>query len=350
MEGLREEEEAVTARARTPAWRGRARALAIAPGLAMALALAGAAGDARADDQQQAEELFERGRKLMQSSGTLDEACRTLQESLRLWDRGDTVLNLAECHRRQGKTATAWAEFDKAINHGTKVHFPEAVETAKQLRDMLAAKLSTLTVTVPPAVAALDEITVEVGGNPFPRERWNTAFVIDPGPLKVSAHAKGHKPFEARVEIGASKDTKTVVVALEAEPPPPPPTPPPVLAPVVKPAPRPVWPWVVGGAGLVLGAAAIGSEVVSVAAGNELNTKCGADRKHCQPGYDFNPARTRELVGFGLFVGLGAASLLALGTAGVGLGVSWRGQATTPATPGASLVVSPTSIAVRSSF
>ncbi len=189
--------------------------------LAVAAALALAAPSARADDQPEAVKLFDKGRALMQSAATLDEGCRTLEESLKLWDRGDTVLNLALCHRRQGKTATAWTEFDKALSHGTKVGFPEAIEEAKKQRAELAAILSKLTVTVPPATAALEGLTVEISGKPWPRERWNVAFVIDPGPVRVRARAKGYKPFEVQVEIGPDKDEKTVSVLLEVEPPPP---------------------------------------------------------------------------------------------------------------------------------
>src|SRR5262249_7209609 len=155
----------------------------------------------------------------MQHASTLAEGCRTLEESLKLWDRGDTVLNLALCHRRQGKTATAWAEFDRALNHGTKVGFPEAIEEAKRQRAALEAILSRLTITVPPATVALEGLVVEVDGAPLERTRWNTAFVRDPGPVRVRARAKGHKPFEAQVEIGANKDAKSVVVVLEVEPP-----------------------------------------------------------------------------------------------------------------------------------
>jgi len=309
---------------------------------ACCLALISAAGEARADEQQKAEELFERGRKLMQSAATLDEACRTLAESLKHMDRGDTVLNLAECHRRQGKTATAWAEFDRALSHGSKVGFPEAIQAATQLRNTLATKLSRLTVTIPAPTAALAGLTVEVGGNPWPRERWNTASVIDPGPVQIRANARGYKPFEVGVEIGAEKDAKAVVVVLEAEPPPPPPPPPP--APIAKPA-RPLWPWLVGGAGVALGAAAIGAEIVAVGAHDELDTRCGPARQSCPRGYDFGPARTRELVGYGLFVGLGTTGVLALGAAGVGFGLSSPAQ-----TRGPSLVFSPTTIAVRSTF
>lgn len=311
---------------------------------ACGLALISAAVDARADDQQKAEELFERGRKLMQGATTLDEACRTLEESLKQMDRGDTVLNLAECHRRQGKTATAWAEFDRALSYGSKVGFPAAIEAATQLRNGLAKKLSRLTVTVPAPTAALADLTVEVGGKPWPRERWNTDSVIDPGPVEIKANAKGYKPFEVGVEIGADKDAKTVVVVLEIEPPPPTPPPPPPPAPIARPA-RPLWPWLVGGAGVALGAAAIGAEIAAMGARDELDMECRPGRQSCKPGYDFGPARTRELLGFGFFVGLGTTGVLALGAAGVGFGLSSPAQ-----TRGPSLVFSPTTIAVRSTF
>lgn len=313
--------------------------------VACGLALISAAADARADDQQKAEELFDRGRKLMQSATTLDEACRTLAESLKYMDRGDTVLNLAECHHRQGKTATAWAEFDKALSYGSKVGFPEAIRAATQLRNTLATKLSRLTVTIPAPTAALAGLTVEVDSHPWPRERWNTASVIDPGAVEISAKARGYKPFEVRVVIGAEKDAKTVVVVLEAEPPPPPPPPPPTPpAPLATPA-RPRWPWIVGGVGVALGAAAIGAEIVAMSAHNKLDTMCGPARQSCARGYDFGPARTRELLGFGLFVGLGTSGVFALGAAGLGLGLS------SPApTRGPSLVFSPTTIAIQSTF
>jgi hypothetical protein len=343
MEGVRREEEAVSAHLLSPLRRGLSPlALAVAGGLA----LAGASASARADDTSEAVRLFDKGRSLMQNTATLAEACRTLEKSLELWDRGDTVLNLALCHRRQGRTATAWAEFDRALSHGTKVGFPEAIEEAKKQRADLEAILSRLTVTIPPATAALQGLAVEVDGEPWPRERWNTALVRDPGPVRVRAQARGHKPFEAQVELGANKDAKSVVVVLEVEPPPPPPPPPtPPPRPVAKP-PRPVWPWAVGGVGLALGAGAIGAEIVSRSAHRELDAKCGPARQSCPPGYDYHAPRARELIGFGLFVGLGAGGVLALGAASMGLGLSSRA----PKEPTTSFVVSPTAIAVESAF
>ena len=56
----------------------RLRPIAVAVGLT----LAGAS--ARADDTSEAVKLFDKGRALMQSTATLDEGCRTLEESLGL--------------------------------------------------------------------------------------------------------------------------------------------------------------------------------------------------------------------------------------------------------------------------
>src|SRR5688572_1623106 len=66
-----------------------------------------------ANDKAAAEVLFEQGRALL-LEGKVDQACPKLSESLRL-DRGiGTMLFLAECWQRMGKTASAWAQFREA--------------------------------------------------------------------------------------------------------------------------------------------------------------------------------------------------------------------------------------------
>jgi hypothetical protein len=106
----------------------------------------------------------------------------------------------------------------------------------------------------------------------------------------------------------------------------------------------------VGAAGVALGAAAIGAEVVSVHAGHELDMNCGLGRQSCPHTYNYNPARGRELAGYGTFVGLGIAGLVALGAAGVGLALPVPARGEIQATPSTSFVVSPTAVAVRWTF
>lgn len=182
---------------------------------ALALALVGLAPAAARADSDEADRLFDEGRRLMMEPGKLDEACQTLEKSYQLHDRGDTLLNMAECHSRQGKTATAWSEFDRAIRIGVKVRFPEAIEVAKVRRDELAAKLSTMTITVAPEVASLRGLAVQLNGAPLPSDRWNKAENRDPGPYEITASAPGYKPFAVKVEVGNDKDRKTVAVALD---------------------------------------------------------------------------------------------------------------------------------------
>jgi hypothetical protein len=188
-----------------------------------------------ADDTREAERLFDEGRALMMEPGELDRACETLSKSLALMVRGDTYLNLAECHRRQGKTATAWREFGKALEHAESVKFKEAIETAKEIRSGLEAKLSSLTVKVADATAGLQGLSIKLNGEPFLRDDWGRAMVLDPQSYKVEAAAEGYQPFVQTVELGDDSDAKEIAVVLE-------PVPPPAPAPPAAPPPAPTEP------------------------------------------------------------------------------------------------------------
>src|SRR5262249_51445730 len=143
-------EEDVTEKERRA--RGRGRAVAALVGAATLVSAAAAWADPGDPPELS---LLKEGKRLMEAPVTLAEGCRKLEESFKLAVRGDTLLNLAYCHEKLGKTATAWVEYDKAIAEGERVKFIDAIEVAKKRRDALGQKLSLLTVGVPVEVAKL---------------------------------------------------------------------------------------------------------------------------------------------------------------------------------------------------
>src|SRR5262245_23511913 len=86
---------------------------------AIAAVLSGALlapGLARADvsaDKAAAEALFNHAKQLVKE-GKLSEACPKFEESLRLDPGIGTLLYLADCQEKAGKTASAWARFLEA--------------------------------------------------------------------------------------------------------------------------------------------------------------------------------------------------------------------------------------------
>lgn len=317
-----------------------------------ALLFALAPGAARAQDEAaraEAKKLFEEGRTLMQKAGALNQACDVLTKSYELHRRGDTLLNLAECHRRQGKTATAWREFDEAIRYAQEVEFKEAIEAAEKLRDELAKSLSGLMVEVPKEPPPPPGLAVILDGKPLPSEQWSQPLFVDPGLHTVSASAEGFKPFDGSVEVKDSGDRAVISVKLEKIPPPPPkpeppkpPPPKPPPPPVVAERELPIWAIVVGASGVAMLGVSIGFGVDTLGAGDELDEECGPDRDLCDPLYDFEGVRERELRSFGLFVGFGAAGILATGAGAIGLGLGLAGSGSSGA---ASLQLAPLGVA-----
>ena len=180
--------------------------------LGASLALAPASGAlAQADTRAAvAEALYRQARDLM-AAEKYDEACPKFAESQRLDPATGTLLNLAACHERQGKLASAWTEYSDAMAAARRDQREDRVEYARQRMLELEPKLSHLTLTLQPA-ADHPGLTLELDDAALGVAVIGAAMPIDPGPHTIVAKAPGKKPWSQRIEIGAVADSRMLSI------------------------------------------------------------------------------------------------------------------------------------------
>ncbi|HEU4412963.1 MAG TPA: hypothetical protein VFS43_47415 [Polyangiaceae bacterium] len=292
----------------------------------------------RPEDEAVADELFRQGRAALEARD-YGAACAKFAESQRLSPRGGTLLNLARCHELEGKTASAWAEFGAALRQAKREGRPDREQIAREHLGALEARLSRLTVVVPPA-ADLPGLVVRCDGTEFKRAVWGGAVPVDPGPHVVEASAPGRLPFRASVRVGPEGDRQSVTLPPLREAPSDP------AAGREAPGPAAPPPWrSIGWAALGVGAAGLGVSALfgglAIAEGREADDRCGGDGdpERC---LDRRGVRANERAkSFADASTLSAAFGLALAGAGIYLVLSHpRGAAPgAPARPPASAIV-----------
>ncbi|MCC6552607.1 MAG: hypothetical protein IT372_06220, partial [Polyangiaceae bacterium] len=205
--------------------RGAGALLALAAGLL--IPRAGAAQDADA--------LRKEGAKLM-GEGKLAEACPKLEESQRLAPSAGTLIDVAACHEKQGKIATAWQEFVDAEGEARKAGNRKIQADARARSAKLELRIPRLTVKI---AAAAEGLEIKIDGVTLDRSSFNQPSPIDPGEHKVVASAPGKKAWEGSVSVKAAERKTISVPALADDPGAAAAAPaPPAAAPPVKEAPR----------------------------------------------------------------------------------------------------------------
>lgn len=187
-------------------------------------------------DESEGERLFREGRALMLQE-RFDEACPKLEESQRLEPHGGTLLNVAACHERQGRIATAWAEFQDALTTARTEGQAARVKLAEQRIAALDPRVPWLVIRVAPEAEA-QGVRVTVDGAEIVRAAWGKDMPIDPGDHLLVVTAKGrveHRSTIALREGGKQtievKGLAELPAPAHAEPAEPPPAPPPSPAP-----------------------------------------------------------------------------------------------------------------------
>jgi hypothetical protein len=171
----------------------------------------GVAADPTPADKSLATELFRQGRALL-DEGNVAQACRKLEESQRLDPGGGTLLNLALCHEREQRTATAWSEFTEALGIAKRDARAPRIELAETHIKALEPMLSRLVVSVPPAVDA-PGLQIKRDGSLLGRAAWGIAMPVDPGEHLIEASAPGKQTYKQVITVGPNADVKTVTLS-----------------------------------------------------------------------------------------------------------------------------------------
>lgn len=169
--------------------------------LALAAAVLAAPGRARAQGAVEAEVLFEDGRRLLKD-GKLADACDKFEASERIESTVGVLLNAGDCREKNHQLATAWALFVKAAalaHHHANDSRREA--EARRRADLLASRLSYLTISVPDS-SKIEGLVIRRGGGAVDPALWNQGVPVDEGVYEISATAPGHEPWSTSVTVG----------------------------------------------------------------------------------------------------------------------------------------------------
>jgi hypothetical protein len=272
-----------------------------APLLAAVLFVSSPALAQQSGDTATAQALFDDGKALMKA-GRYDEACPKLEESQRLDPGGGTLIALGLCYEDQGRTASAWAEWNLALSDSRGTRRGDRERLALDHIHALESRISRVRVVV---LGKSDGLEVRRDGVLLDAALWGTPVPLDPGEHRFEARAPGRKPWQTAIVVRGEASTVDVAVpALEVDPnapPVPPPAPPgpvapPVIvppvaaplppAPVPAPSPEPPptsnglrpWSYVAAGAGLVSVAVGVGFGLSASSSWSDAHNACPGNR------------------------------------------------------------------------
>ncbi len=161
-------------------------------------------------DPAAAEALFNEARALLQA-GKIDRACAKFAESYALDEALGALLNLASCHEKQGKTASAWTEYKEASGMAARQDDPKRKKLADERARALEQNLAYLGIVVRDDSEGL---VVTRRGVVLGEASFGTPLPTDPGAIEITAEAPGKQPFRTTVNVGPGERMEVSVPRL----------------------------------------------------------------------------------------------------------------------------------------
>jgi hypothetical protein len=277
------------------------------------------------DDPAGAKRLFDEAVELARG-GDLAAACPKLEQSLALHDGLGTEFHLAGCWSKIGRTASAYALYEKVANKAHELGQTEREDVARQHLEALLPKLSRVRIDV---TNAAPKTEVKRDGVLVPESDWGKPIAVDRGPHEVVVTAEGKTPWSSKLDVSEPSVIIAVQVPALADEPK---ALPPVAAVAAKPEPKEPAPpppaeenpsngatrrtiaIVVGGVGVAALAAGIFKGAEYVNKNNQAKDICPSGvnctgdeiQQHQQAIDDARKARTWAYVG----IGVGSAAVV----------------------------------------
>ncbi|MEZ4223352.1 MAG: hypothetical protein R3B13_20570 [Polyangiaceae bacterium] len=173
-----------------------------------------ATAPAFADAASTAQALFDEGRTLLQS-GDYANACAKFAESQRLEPALGTLINLAACHAKQGRTATAWGEFNDVLAAATREGDDARAKEARRQIEALQPRLARIRLVVSEHVAGLE---IRLDDTTLGPASLGLAIPVDPGTHRITAKAPGRVAWTQSAKATAGTQTDTLIPRLQRLP------------------------------------------------------------------------------------------------------------------------------------
>ena len=162
-----------------------------------------------------AEAVFHEAAKLLQE-GQIEQACGKFEASHQLDPAVGTVLRLADCYDRAGKTASAWATFQEAAAMAQTQGQSERVQIARERAADLQARLSHVTINLAAANRDIAGLKVMLNESEIPGAVLGTAIPVNPGVQRVQVQASGYDAWSKQITVeGTPSNTDVAVPELE---------------------------------------------------------------------------------------------------------------------------------------
>jgi hypothetical protein len=166
---------------------------------------------AYAQDEGVAEALYREGQQLI-GAGKVHEACVKFAESERIDPATGTLMATAACHEKEGKLATAWAEFTDAVNMAGRAHEPDRERYARAHAATLEKSLYRFTLDLPSPPMGTE---VKIDARALGVGALGSAIPLDPGRHHIEVAAPHMTTWTRDIDVPETAGTERLTVSLE---------------------------------------------------------------------------------------------------------------------------------------